>query len=292
MKKRLPLNSSMSLAEKEKRSGGTWLLILVAFVILNVGSFILIPFVGMDNSQKVTFSSDLSGLYVDSISILLVILYCVYVEKRSLSSIGMVKRGFLSSYSKGLILGITLITLTFVINFILQTIVSVANKEVNWTFILLALFGYFIQGLNEEVVFRGFLMNSIASKKGVTIGVFSNSLFFASLHLLNPNPTFIGFLNIFLAGLGLSLLFYKTSSIWFVGAVHAMWNYFQGPIFGTEVSGLRSFSSILKTTPVAGKTLISGGSFGFEGGLATTFVWCLLIVVTTILIKRRTRKVS
>jgi hypothetical protein len=53
--------------------------------------------------------------------------------------------------------------------------------------------------------------------------------------------------------------------------IHLGWNFFEGPVFGTQLSGhaLPGFFSSVLTGPVAW----TGGSFGPEAGLA-----CILIV--------------
>ena len=71
-----------------------------------------------------------------------------------------------------------------------------------------------------------------------------------------------------------------------IGVGHGLWNYSQGFIFGAEVSGNAVKSSLFTSQAVAGKDLISGGSFGFEGGLVTTFVALVLIVLFPSLLEK------
>ena len=47
--------------------------------------------------------------------------------------------------------------------------------------------------------------------------------------------------------------------------MHAGWNFFQGPIFGFEVSGMGSQSLINHT--LSGPEWITGGTFGPEAGI-------------------------
>lgn len=68
-----------------------------------------------------------------------------------------------------------------------------------------------------------------------------------------------------------------------VGALHSMWNFAQGNLFGIPVSGLAGLPSPLKADMAEGSlhTLINGGTFGIEGGLAVTVVLlasCALIL--------------
>ena len=65
-----------------------------------------------------------------------------------------------------------------------------------------------------------------------------------------------------------------------VGAIHSMWNFAQGNLFGIPVSGLVGSPSPLVTEMGEGKwqTLVNGGSFGLEGGLAVTAVLAVACV--------------
>ena len=87
-----------------------------------------------------------------------------------------------------------------------------------------------------------------------------------------------------------SLIFYKTNSLWVVGAMHSIWNFFQGPVFGVQVSGLSSFSSVFKPIFIEGKELINGGAFGFEGGLAVTVVMLITVISSLVLIGKQPQK--
>jgi hypothetical protein len=58
--------------------------------------------------------------------------------------------------------------------------------------------------------------------------------------------------------------------------MHLTWNFFQGPIFGFEVSGIESESIINQS--VTGSDYITGGEFGFEGSLLATALIIVLIL--------------
>jgi hypothetical protein len=64
--------------------------------------------------------------------------------------------------------------------------------------------------------------------------------------------------------------------LWFGIFFHFSWNFFQGPVFGYEVSGL-GLESIIQQT-LMGPTIFTGGPFGFEGSLLCPV---LLLLATT-----------
>jgi membrane protease YdiL (CAAX protease family) len=117
----------------------------------------------------------------------------------------------------------------------------------------------------------------------------TNALLFSLLHLGNPGVTVIALVNIFLFGLFASLLTLRRGSIWMVGALHSMWNFAQGNLFGIPVSGLVGCPSPLVTEMGEGKwqALVGGGAFGLEGGLAVTAV---LAVACAIVLFSSTKK--
>lgn len=283
---KLSLNESMKLTKSQKKGGIILPFFILIFLIL-IGQLILIPFLLLGVIKISMLENGLFNLFANSISIILVIIYCRFIEKRTLPSLGITKKCFHINYLIGALIGLVMISSTFLINFLLGSIsVTINPNGINWAFIILSLFGYMIQGFNEELLCRGFLMNAIASKKGPLAGILLNSLFFGALHLSNPGVTILSFVNITLVGILFSLIFYKTNNLWVVGAMHSIWNFFLGPIFGVEVSGLSTFSSVFRSIPIEGKALFNGGSFGFEGGLVATIVMIISVIITLAIIKK------
>ena len=64
--------------------------------------------------------------------------------------------------------------------------------------------------------------------------------------------------------------------------MHTAWNFAQVNIFGFEVSGINVEVSTLFDLKLVGNDIITGGSFGVEGGLIATLV---LIASIFILLK-------
>ena len=206
-------------------------------------------------------------------STIIFVLYCRHVEKRSLRMIGFLRRGALKQYGLGLAVGFAMFAAIFMLNVITGSVIFEINiRNVNWTFFILSFLAFVIQGNSEEVLLRGFLMNSLASKKGVIFGVIVNSAVFAVIHLFNPGISVLAVVNLALFGLLMSLIYYKTDNIWVISGLHTIWNFAQGNIFGVLVSGMDFGDSMIKTTPVDGKSLFHGGDFGFEGGLSVTVI--------------------
>ena len=78
-----------------------------------------------------------------------------------------------------------------------------------------------------------------------------------------------------------------TGNIWMCSAVHSIWNFVQGNLYGIRVSGFDLMDTVLVSDTVPGKELINGGSFGLEGGLGVTAVLIAGIIVQLFIPNRR-----
>ena len=153
--------------------------------------------------------------------------------------------------------------------------------------------GFIIQGSSEELLFRGWLMQLIASRHGLWIAVVGNSALFALAHAGNIEPSnelYVGLANIVLFGLFISLYAVREGSLWGVCGWHAAWNWLLGLGFGLEVSGMKIDSLPLVTdlTGAPGAAWwLTGASFGPEASLVTTAV--LLVGTVVLALRGRTR---
>jgi membrane protease YdiL (CAAX protease family) len=144
---------------------------------------------------------------------------------------------------------------------------------------LAAFLQFVIAGYQEEILSRGYHLQNFAETRGRWGGVVASSLIFGALHLLNPGSGWGSTLGIFAAGVFLAYGYLRTGQLWLSIGLHAGWNFFEGTVFGFQVSGL-GFFHLLEHT-VSGPELITGGDFGPESGLivlpalglGTALVW-------------------
>jgi membrane protease YdiL (CAAX protease family) len=120
-------------------------------------------------------------------------------------------------------------------------------------------------GWNEELLSRGYHLQTVASGINLFWGVIISSSVFGLLHLGNPNATWVSAAGIFFAGVFLAYGFIRTRQLWLPIGLHIGWNFFEGPFFGFPVSGLETFP-LIRTT-INGPVLWTGGDFGPEAGL-------------------------
>lgn len=221
--------------------------------------------------------------------ILAVFLYCRLLEKRKLATLGFCKKGCVSSYLGGLVLGLGLFGAAYVLCLATGSVrADVSALSGNTALYIIGFFlGYLVQGMAEEVLCRGYLMVSLSRRCSVTLSVIVSSLFFAMLHGMNQGVTLLAYINLFLFGVVLALLFLRFENIWIVGALHSAWNFAQGNLFGIRVSGMETQPSLVRSSMTEGWDIVNGGAFGLEGGVAVTLVLSVALALILYSMKRK-----
>lgn len=211
-------------------------------------------------------------LFSTAATIAVCCLYCRFAEKRSLLSLGFVKKGFAVEYAAGLGIGLVLFGVAVALCVATGNLTLSVNTAPAVGMIFLYFLGYTVQGMSEEILCRGYLMVSLQRGCPLWMAVLTNALIFTILHLGNPGVTPLALVNLTLFGIFASLYTLRRGSIWGISAIHTTWNFAQGNIFGIQVSGLTGNPSLLTATVSEDGNLIHGGAFGMEGGLAVTVV--------------------
>lgn len=129
----------------------------------------------------------------------------------------------------------------------------------------------------EEFAFRGAGLVLLARAIGRPAAVAALAIFFALAHVLNPEATTLGLVNVGLAGIFLGAVFYLPGGLWTATAAHFAWN-FTLAILAAPVSGLPFLLPGLDYLP-GSPPWLSGGTFGPEGGVIATAVLFLATVV-------------
>jgi len=144
---------------------------------------------------------------------------------------------------------------------------------------LAAFVQFVLAAYQEELLSRGYHLQNLSEAFGKIWGVVASSLIFGLLHLANPSAGWASTLGIFAAGAFLAYAYLRTRRLWLSIGLHAGWNFFEGTVFGFQVSGLDFFRLI--RISVTGPDLWTGGAFGPEAGLiilpamalGTALVW-------------------
>jgi hypothetical protein len=211
------------------------------------------------------------------VSLLCVWVFRVFVDRRSFSSLGLSPDGFLSESVTGFFVGPALLGISA-----LGLLLSGHLKWMDISFdpqsLVISLGSLVLIAFSEELVFRGYILGNLLesfANKWVALAISAG--LFALFHIANPGMNSLAFANLFLAGMLLGINYIYTKNLWFSFLLHLSWNFFQGPVFGFNVSGLH-FPSLLQVW-TKGDFLITGGEFGLEGSILNTAVSLTAVLV-------------
>lgn len=231
--------------------------------------------VSMEVTQRLMESDGymIGMLLSDIVMMLIVFLFCRFIQKRKLRTLGFIKKGMLKEYGLGMLLGFAFFSVCVLLGVLFGGLkIEGISPEFSIGIFVAYLLGYMVQGMTEEVLCRGYFLGSYARRYPVYAAVLANSLLFASLHLLNSGISVLAFINITLFGIFASIYLIRRGSIWGIGAFHSIWNLVQGNFYGIKVSGTPVGNTLFTTQAIAGKSLWNGGDFGMEGSLICTIV--------------------
>ena len=197
-----------------------------------------------------------------------------WIDRRPITLLGLgLLEGWKRDFGLGLIIGIAMISITLgclwaggwvslSLNDITLSLVGALSK---------AMLLFFVAALMEELVLRGYIFQAFIEGSRVWIAVIVLSSIFSVMHFDNPDATIPSALNIFLAGVLLSVCYLKTRSLWLPTGAHLGWNWMQSSFWGMGVSGYHVKWSVF-SAEAHGADWISGGQFGAESSIFATVI--------------------
>lgn len=184
-------------------------------------------------------------------------------------------------FSIGSLSGVMLVLLTVAAVYCAgeAEVVSYSFDSAIWVSFLVTTFLAACDAITEELLFRGYMQGMVKSNYGAWAAILLSTVPFAVSHALGhdvfSNPIIL--LNLALAGMFLALLRELSGSLWLPIGFHFAWNSFND-VFGTADSFI--------TLRMGPNDWISGGTLGFDNGVANTFIMLVLIVVLSFKLKR------
>lgn len=261
------------LSPDKARLRAGWRLLL-QILLIGIINFILVGGIGILGIPKL---SGKWGLLFRQIQELIVYASSIYIasrwlDRRSFESLGLkVGRQALFDLLAGI--GIVLVQLGFIYG-IMSSLGWLTFDGFAWEFdapgtVLMTTLLFFVifllVGWNEELLSRGYHLQTIASGLNMFWAVLISSAFFGLLHLDNPHATWVSTAGIFFAGVYQSYGYIRTRQLWLPIGLHVGWNFFEGVVFGFPVSGFDIYA--LTRIQVTGPVSWTGGAFGPEAGL-------------------------
>nr|WP_240897000.1 CPBP family intramembrane glutamic endopeptidase [Kineococcus vitellinus] len=139
--------------------------------------------------------------------------------------------------------------------------------------------------VTEEVLFRGVLFRVVEVWLGSWPALVLTAALFGASHLFNPHASLWGAVAITVeAGAMLAAAYVATRTLWLPIGVHFAWNFAEGGVFGTSVSGTDQPQGLLHST-LSGPTWVTGGEFGPEAGVFSVLL-CSTATVGFLLLAR------
>ena len=282
----IQLEKSRAMKECEK-ARIPWIVVEAAvfvaiFILFQAAAQIVVPPIfsvvarGLDEDGIYVAVTMLTNL-IFVVLIIVPILYCMLVEKRSLSGLGFYGNAGKSVFA-GILAGFGLTVLVAGIQILLGA------GSIEWAGTLPIVSGVLIflttiiQSSGEEVLCRGFLMNGLASKHSWAFAAFGNAVVFGAIHLANPGVSPLAVINVTIAGIFFSVITIRYN-LWVSCGVHAMWNFSEGFIFGSNISGNAAQMSAFAVSPTNRPAWLTGGEFGIEGSIVVTVIYIIGIVL-------------
>ena len=209
--------------------------------------------------------------------------FCRFLDHSSLTDLGLQKRGWLAKLAVGWGLGALLMLLVFGI-LVAGGWLTIASSSWQPLDLAAAILVAVVVGFNEELAFRGYIMQRLGQAWGMLIAVVASSILFGLVHVLNPNATALGILSVCLSGVLYACAYLVTRSLWLPMGLHMSWNIVQMHVLGFPGSGhLRP--SVLRSV-TEGPDVVTGGAFGPEGGIVVIGV--VVIAIALLLFRYRT----
>jgi membrane protease YdiL (CAAX protease family) len=177
----------------------------------------------------------------------------------------------------GLLMGALSITIVCIILLLfggVQFVNPISKPNISIS-IIYGLISFIFVGLGEEIFGRAYVMSVLKQTKNKWVIIFISSILFSALHLFNNAIGILSLINLFLAGVLFAYMFMKSNNIWLPIGFHITWNYFQGYIWGFQVSG-NKVNGIYQIKTIT-NNIINGGEFGPEGGLVVTSILLILL---------------
>jgi uncharacterized protein len=216
-----------------------------------------------------------------------------FIERRRVAELGFPARNAVREMGLGLLIGAVLLT------GIVGAMALCGWYQVTglrWqepggealTFAVLGLVSYFLVAVLEEVLFRGMLFRTVEEGLGTWAALALSALIFGLAHLLNENATLWSALAIALeSGVLFGAAYIFTRALWMPIGLHWAWNYFEGYVYGTPVSGGLQPGLLLPS--ISGPELWTGGAFGPEAGLIALILSGGLGLLALVLCARKGR---
>ena len=153
---------------------------------------------------------------------------------------------------------------------------------------VIALFGWGVQALGEEVIYRGWLLQVVSARTSIGIGVAVSTAIFTLTHFIVGEFNAVLLVNLVLFGVFWSLWALTEGGLWGVFGWHAVtsWVSENLVVVGEGVGYGRMQDGLLLGLTETGPDRLTGGDIGLEASLLTSAMLVVGIVVLSVSLQR------
>ncbi len=250
---------------------------LIVYAFTNYSSYLTTEFeAGTEKGDESILQFGIMYLLMGVLLFLLTWICRKFIDRKSFESLGFTWKGYTNEAGLGFFAALALLGVGSVI-LVAMGYLSFITVNFNAGSLLPEIAIMIVVAFVEELLFRGYLLNNLMQSMNKWGALSITAALFSLFHGSNPDITLFAVVNIFLAGILFGINYIFTQNLWFSIFFHFAWNYFQGPVLGYDVSGLK-LTSLLQQS-MSGPEVWTGGSFGFEGSLL-----CPLLLVVAIIV--------
>jgi len=137
---------------------------------------------------------------------------------------------------------------------------------------------FFLAGLAEEFLFRGYAQFTLTTGMGFWPSAFLLSGLFGLVHASNGGESVLGVLSVVSFGLLLCLFLRRTGNLWCAVGFHLGYDWGQTFLYGVPNSGLLPSQSLLNAS-LSGPRWLTGGTVGPEASLFCPIILAIVAIV-------------
>ncbi len=174
----------------------------------------------------------------------------------------------------GLGIGFLTISLSILILYFLgyYEIISISTEKYSLQLFTLLL----TAALVEDLLIRGLMIRILENWQGTYIAL-AFGIIFESMHLFNPNVTFLSAISVLIWGFTMTMFYIYSKRVWLPFFFHVGWNFAQ-PFYGSNLTGVEDMGVIIESKFI-GPEIFTGGNVGIEESIFT-MIFLLVIGAT------------
>ena len=187
----------------------------------------------------------------------------------------------------GFIFGFLIISLSIFILYLLghYQVFDITTTNYSARFFTVLIFA----ALVEDLFHRGLILREMENWLGSNIAIVI-AMIVELQHIFNPNSDLFSLFLYLIWGFTMAMMFIYTKRIWLPFFFHLGWNFAQ-PFYGSNLTGTTDMGSIIQST-FTGPELLTGGVFGIENSIFTTFFLLFIGLVFYYLAKKEGKMVK